>query len=184
MRSLTRFLTPLLVAATLLAPPAATASSAPTDVVPSPSRQPAFHRAQTSGAPVGRIVIPAIGVDEVVRSGVALSVIDLGVAHWSGTALPGEEGNVVLAGHRTTHTAPFNRIDDLARGDLILVSRPDGIDVMYRVTESFVVEPSELWITYDVPGESLITLFACHPKGSARYRLVVRGELVGGGIIA
>lgn len=184
MRSLARFLTPLLVTVSILAPGAAGASSAPTDVVPSPSRQPVYHRAQTSGAPIGRIVIPSIGVDEIVRSGVALSVIDLGVAHWSGTAHPGETGNVVLAGHRTTHTAPFNRIDRLDRGDLIVMSRPGGIDVMYRVTDAFVVEPSDLWITYDVPGESIITLFACHPKGSARYRLVVRGELVGGGIIA
>lgn len=174
----------LALAVVVAAPAAAGASSTPAETVPSPSRQPSFHRSQTSGAPIARLEIPTIGLDETVRSGIALSVIDRGVAHWSGTALPGEPGNVVLAGHRTTHTAPFNRIDRLAPGDLIVVSRGGGVDVMYRVTETFVVEPGDVWITYDVPGESLITLFACHPKGSAQYRIVVRGELVAGGMIA
>lgn len=113
-----------------------------------------------------------------------MAVIDRGVAHWVGTAMPGSVGNVVLAGHRTTHTAPFNRIDELEPGDLIVLERDSGVDAIYRVTDTFVVRPEEVWITYDVPGTATVTLFACHPKGSAEYRLVVRGTLVGGGWIA
>ena len=133
---------------------------------------------------IGHLSIPAIGVDEVIRSGVAVDVIDRGVAHWVGTAGAGEEGNMVLAAHRTTHTAPFRDLDDLAPGDLVVVTDPSGFDVMYRVDEIFVVDPEDIWITYDIPGRSTLTLFACHPKGSARQRIVVRASLLGGGRIA
>jgi sortase A len=54
---------------------------------------------------------------------------------------------------------------------------------MYKVTDTFIVAPDALWISYD-NGEPLLTMFACHPKGSAAQRIVVRATLVGGGIIA
>jgi sortase (surface protein transpeptidase) len=52
----------------------------------------------------------------------------------------------------------------------------DGTTATYRVTEQLIVEPSALWITDQEPGHTL-TIFACHPKGSARQRIVVRGQL-------
>jgi sortase (surface protein transpeptidase) len=55
---------------------------------------------------------------------------------------------------------------------------------MYRVEDTFVVAPEDIWITYDIPGRSLLTMFACHPKGSARQRIVVRAVLLAGGRIA
>jgi len=112
-----------------------------------------------------------------------MSVIDRGVAHWSGTALPGEAGNLVLAGHRTTKTKPFFDLDKLKPGDLVFMTDGRGFEVMYRVSESFIVEPSDLWITYDSPTPTL-TMFACHPKGSERYRIVVKADLVAGRQIA
>lgn len=149
------------------------------DLVPNPARQAVFHRSQASGATIGNLRIPAIGIDETVRSGVSLSVIDRGVAHWSGTALPGEYGNVVLAGHRTTKTKPFVDLDRLKFGDLVFMTDGYGFEVIYRVSETFIVEPSDLWITYDSPTPTL-TMFACHPKGSERYRIVVKADLVAG----
>ena len=53
---------------------------------------------------------------------------------------------------------------------------------MYRVSESFIVAPNDIWITYDTEVPT-VTMFACHPKGSARYRIVVRATIVAGGII-
>jgi sortase A len=57
-----------------------------------------------------------------------------------------------------------------------------GREVMYKVTETLIVNPEDIWITYET-GKSIATLFACHPKGSARHRIVVRAALVGDGKI-
>jgi len=159
------------------------AMPAPEKLVSNAARQPSFHRSQSSGIVLGSLRIPAIGLDETVRAGVAISVIDLGPAHWAGTALPGEEGNVVLAGHRTIKTRPFYDLDRLDPADLIYMSDGEGFEVMYTVSETIIVEPEDLWITYDRPDPTL-TMFACHPKGSARYRIVVVANLVGRGLIS
>jgi sortase A len=114
---------------------------------------------------------------------VALSVIDLGPAHWVGTAGPGEAGNVVIAAHRSTHGAPFRDLDELRPGDHVYLTDRRGFDVMYRVAETFIVEPDEVWITYPT-SEPVLTMFACHPHGSAAQRIVVRADLVAGRLIA
>lgn len=153
------------------------------EVAPNPARQSMFDASQESGAELGSIRIPAIGLDEVIRSGVSMDVIDQGVAHWSGTSTPGEAGNVVLAGHRTTHSRPFWALGDLDVGDLIYMEDGSGFDVIYQVAETFVVDPSALWITYETD-EPTLTMFACHPKGSARYRIVISADLLAGRHIA
>ncbi|MEN8240187.1 MAG: class E sortase, partial [Actinomycetota bacterium] len=117
MNNILRFAIVLAMAIALATP--ATALSRPDDVSANPARQPVFHRTQASGAELGTLRIPAIGLDETIRSGVAMSVIDQGVAHWSGTANAGEQGNMVLAGHRSTKTMPFEDLDKLEPGDLI-----------------------------------------------------------------
>jgi LPXTG-site transpeptidase (sortase) family protein len=103
-----------------------------------------------------------------------------GPGHLVGTALPGNLGNAVVSGHRTTWGAPFNRIDELAPGDEIVVDTATGRHV-YAVTETFIVSPTDTWVA-DSPEDPVawLTLTACHPKGSARQRVIVRAELVGG----
>jgi sortase A len=150
---------------------------------PRSSRQPAGAAVQSVGTDVGRIRIPAIDLVDTIRAGVSLSVINEGVSHWVGTASPGDPGNVVLAGHRTTYSAPFYHLDRLDEGDLVYVTDAAGFEVIYRVSETLVVEPADIWITYET-GASMVTMFACHPKGSARYRIVVRAEQVAGRRIA
>jgi len=164
---------------------AATGFDAPGSIEwqPRASRQSTYDPDQSVGHVVSHLRIPAIGVDEIIRAGMDLDVIDQGPAHWVGTASPGDQGNVVLAGHRTTHTRPFHDLDRLAARDLIYVTDAAGFEVMYAVTEIFIVEPNEIWITYE-NGEPLLTLFACHPKGSAAQRIVVRAEMVSGRRIA
>jgi sortase A len=157
----------------------AVAADQPEDAFPNPARQPSFHRTQSAGFVLGSIEIPAIGVDETIRSGVSLSVIDQGVAQWAGTVGPGEDGNLVLAGHRSTHSKPFADLDRLGFGDLIYVTDGRGFAVMYKVAETMIVVPQDLWITYD-RSKPMLTMFACHPKGSARYRIVVTADLVAG----
>ncbi|MGI8792597.1 MAG: sortase [Acidimicrobiales bacterium] len=126
---------------------------------------------------IGLIEIPKLGLNHRVWHGVTLNNIDHGPSHWPGTALPGEAGNTVFAGHRTTHSAPFRRINELVAGDEIFFTVA-GIRTRYEVTGNEVVTPDRL----DIVGptaEPTATLFACHPPGSARYRFVVRARYTG-----
>lgn len=156
---------------------------APAEAVPGSSRQPTYSTTQESGVVVSHIRIPSIGVDEPIRSGISLSVIDQGVAHWAGTSTPGGGGNVVLAGHRTTHSRPFADLDRLEVGDLVYLEDGEGLEVIYRVSSTFIVTPDDIWISYDL-GRPMVTMFACHPKGSANQRIVVQAELLAGHRIA
>jgi sortase A len=111
-----------------------------------------------------------------VREGVEQMVIDAGPAHWPGTAAFGAWGNVVLAGHRSTHSEPFRRLAELMADDQIVLADLVGT-YTYRVTGTEVVANTALWITEQQPGRNL-TVFTCHPIGSSAQRLVVRAELV------
>ena len=125
---------------------------------------------------VGHIRIPAIGVDETVWFGVSAPTIDRGVAWWPGTAEFGHLGNVVLAGHRTDQPRPFFALGEMVPGDTILLEA-EGREHTYEVTETFVVDPSALWIVGQTR-EHTLTLFTCHPLFSEAQRLVVRARLV------
>jgi sortase A len=108
--------------------------------------------------------------------GITLRNIDLGPSHWPGTALPGDSGNAVFAGHRVTHTHPFLRINELAPGDLVIF-HIDGRKSTYSVTGSEVVYPDNLSIVNQTE-TATATLFACHPPHSAKQRYVVHLALV------
>lgn len=125
---------------------------------------------------IGRIVIPRLGLDVPLNQGVTLNNIDNGPSHWPGSAMPGEIGNVVVAGHRVTNTRPFRNIDDLQPGDEIRFE-VGGAWTTYRVRAHEIVTPDQMRIAAptDTP---VVTLFACHPPGSARFRYVVVGDLV------
>ena len=142
--------------------------------LPVPARAPAPH-APEPRVELGTIEIPKIGVSMMMFEGVSLTALDRGPGHWPGTAMPGHRGNVVVAGHRTSHTKPFRNIDKLAPGDEVIFTTPEGRYV-YKVTMTEVVRPSALRIIDQTPA-STATLFACHPPGSTRERLVVHLQL-------
>jgi sortase A len=150
--------------------------SIPQPSLPQPSPPPSDPHADVPVVAIGELAIPAIGLDTTVYEGIWETVIDVGPGHWPGTAEPGAWGNTVLAGHRVSHGHPFRAIDQLVPGDSIVVRTADGT-FTYSVTGSRVVTPAELSIVDQHPGHT-ITLFACHPPGSAQYRYVVTGELV------
>jgi sortase A len=125
---------------------------------------------------IGHIAIPKIGIDQRVHEGVEQMVIDAGPAHWPGTASFGSWGNIVLAGHRTTHSEPFLRAAELAPGDEIILSDQSGT-YTYHVTGVRVVENTALWIVDQNPGRTL-TIFTCHPIGSSAQRLIVQAQLM------
>jgi len=97
------------------------------------------------------------------------------VSWYRETGRLGENDNVVLAGHRSTHTEPFLRNAELVPGDEILLSDSTGT-YRYAVSSVEVVPASALWIADQHPGRAL-TIFTCHPIGSSAERLVVHAEL-------
>ena len=123
---------------------------------------------------VGEILIPKIGLVHPIYEGVDLKVVDHGPGHWPGSAMPGELGNAVFAGHRVTHSHPFRRIHELVPGDEIIFRTEMG-EFTYQMTKQEIVFPDDTWIV-DPTDDATITLFACHPPGSARQRIVVRGS--------
>ena len=90
--------------------PATTAPPTVVQTLPTPLPPPE-PRADEPYVEVGRLQIPRIGIDTVMLSGITLTTLDLGPGHWPGTAVPGQIGNVVVAGHRTSHNKVFRDID-------------------------------------------------------------------------
>ena len=115
-----------------------------------------------------------------VVNGVTLGDLQRGPGHYPGTALPGEDGNFAVAGHRTTYGAPFFNLDQLRRDDEIIVTAPDGEEYTYTVRRQEIVAPGETWVIGADPlerGKPLLTLTTCHPRFSNAQRLIVFAEL-------
>ena len=129
------------------------------------------------GDAMAQIRIPAIDVDKIVVEGVQVSDLKRGPGHYPDSPLPGQPGNAAIAGHRTTYGAPFNRLDELTAGDEILVTTVQG-SFRYEVREQLIVNPDQVEVLDDF-GDDRLTLTACHPKYSARQRIVIVAALVG-----
>jgi len=127
--------------------------------------------------PGSAIRIPDIGLDQAVVEGVARADLRLGPGHYPGTALPGEPGNMVISGHRTTYTKPFSDLDRLKPGDSIYIDTPNGSH-RYIVESTIIVVPENVE-PLRTTAEPVLTLTTCNPKGSARQRLVVRASYAG-----
>jgi sortase A len=160
--------------------PLARAEQRALEKIPDPRRRLAFRaraleRRVEPGDPVGRIVMPSIGVSEVFVEGTGAGDLRSGPGHYPQTPLPGERGSVAIAGHRTTYGAPFRRIDQLDGGDRIELRMPYG-RFTYRVERTRIVEPTETSVIERVAYDRLV-LSACHPLYSAAQRIVVFARL-------
>jgi sortase A len=133
-------------------------------------------RAEEPYVELGTIEIPKIGITKKLLEGITLNTLDLAPGHWPGTAMPGQVGNVVIAGHRTSHDKPFRYVDQLTIGDEVIFTTTEGRFV-YSVTGTTVVQPDAMYII-DQTSTPTATLFACHPPGSTRQRIVVTLALV------
>jgi sortase A len=141
--------------------------------------------AYDEGKGIARLYLPSIGKSQVhvVVEGVSHEDLKKGPGHYPGTARPGQIGNMVVSGHRTTYGAPFNRLDELHDGDAVVLET-QAFFYTYRVTGTTIVSPDALGETDPVPNEpgvkptkAVLTLTTCNPKYSARTRMVVRGLL-------
>ncbi len=145
--------------------------------LPVPEALPTDPYAATPQQVVGRIQIPSLGIDEQLQRGITLTAIDRGPGWWPGTAMPGELGNVVVAGHRTTHSKPFADLHLLQPGELVIFTTDAGTST-YEV-RGVIVVPGD-WIDIAAQSEAhTATLFACHPPGSAAERIVAKLRMVG-----
>ncbi len=113
-----------------------------------------------------------------VVEGVSVRDLKNGAGHMPHTPLPGQPGNAVISGHRTTYGAPFFDLDILVPGDRIEVETALGTHV-YAVRETIIVEPTDLWVTEPREG-AWLTLTTCNPRFSSRQRLIVFAEMVEG----
>jgi sortase A len=130
------------------------------------------------GGAVGFIRISRIAVDAAFVQGVSPASLAEGPGHYPQTPLPGWTGNTAIAGHRTTHGAPFWALDRLRPGDLIELRSHRGRFV-YRVAWSKVVSPDD-WRAIEGTPVASLTLTTCWPRFSSKSRLVVRAIQVYG----
>ena len=145
-----------------------------------------------AGEAIARLIIPALEVDAIVVAGVEVEDLRKGPGHYGTTPLPGQPGNAAIAGHRTTYGAPFGRLNELAPGDEIIVETlqgrfeyrvlPGGRDMAGRTPGHRIVVPTALEVLDD-HGDNRLTLTSCHPKYSARQRIIVHAALVGDPVV-
>jgi sortase A len=149
-------------------------SSAPPAVVRGnvPRAAPAARPRPAKGSTIGRLEIPRLGVSAIIRTGSDARTLQLAVGHIPGTAFPGEEGNVGLAGHRDTF---FRRLRDIRNDDEIRLTTSDGV-FNYRVERTSVVKPKDVWVLKrtEYPALTLVTCYPFTYIGNAPERFIVR----------
>jgi sortase A len=125
---------------------------------------------------LGRLTIERLGLSVMVTEGDSQRTLRRAVGHIPGTALPGQNGNIVLTGHRDTFFRPLRNI---RLDDIVTLSTLQG-DYRYRVRSTQVVSPDNMSVLN--PGRSeILTLITCHPfyfVGAAPNRFIVRAERI------
>ncbi|MGY1744894.1 class E sortase [Blastococcus sp. SYSU D00695] len=169
-------------------------AATPAPITPEAGEPFAFLHIPGLGAGWNRAVVEGTGQDELAE----------GPGHYVGTALPGEQGNFAVAGHRVGRGSPFLDLDQLRPGDPIVVETADAWYV-YRVlgdpatgdftggpvpgqqivtpSDVSVISPTPLAPPEAPPSGAYLTLTTCHPKYSARQRLIVHAFLEGGPVL-
>jgi sortase A len=128
------------------------------------------------GEPIGTLEIRRVGLTGVVVEGDTDAVLDRAIGHLPDTPLPWQDGNSALAAHRDTIFRPLKGV---RLGDVLRLKTPHG-DFDYRVNETLIVKPHEVWVLDPTPVATL-TLISCWPFnyiGNAPERFIVRAERI------
>ena len=136
----------------------------------------AYRRQVERGEAVGRLKVPRLGLNMLVVNGTDAHSLRKGPGRYMGSAMPGEGELVYIAGHRTTYSAPFSRIEKLQRGDRVTFVLPYGT-FDYRITRHVIVKDTALRVLRS-PGREVIALQACHPRFFASHRYIAYAEPV------
>ena len=137
---------------------------------------PAYAAVGAADPTIGRIEIPRVGVSAPILEGVDYRTIRRAVGHFPETPLPGHNGNMALAAHRTTH---FWGLRNIRIGDEITITTT-GAAFRYRVDKLWVVDPEDVSVL-DSTSSRVLTLVTCFPfdyVGSAPQRFIVRARAV------
>lgn len=152
----------------------------PTTTAPEYSKNPVTQNLPpvNRDAPLARLQIPTIDLDWIVVPGVTVEDLKDGPGHFPETPLPGQLGNSAIAGHRTTHGAPFFDVNKIEPGAEIIVTMGDGLTYVYVVSGSEIVSPADTWVVQTAnPNIAELTLISCDPAYTARNRIVIHSEL-------
>lgn len=155
-----------------------TSSPAGAQTINQPSPAPVER---STGSPLQAAIVhlPTIGEELPVLDGVGADVLDQGVlGRYPGSGAPGQVGNYAVAGHRTTYGRPLWALGDLAEGDPVVVETADAFHV-YRFTGTRITHPEDVSVLAPVPDhpgmdpqEASLVFITCHPRFSARERLI------------
>jgi sortase A len=134
-------------------------------------------RIVAEGDVIGEMEVPRLGLKTIFVQGDSPRILRRAVGHLPETALPGEAGNVALAGHRDSVFRPLRGIQP---GDAITIKTPDG-EFAYQVESTKVVLPSDVQVLQP-SSENTLTLVTCFPfyyVGPAPKRFIVRARQIG-----
>ncbi|MGG3308818.1 class D sortase [Paenibacillus lautus] len=130
------------------------------------------------GSPIGIITISKLKLELPILEGATQSNMKNAAARVTGTAKLGEAGNAAIAAHRAHKTGRlFNRLNELTYGDEVII-KTEGRELIYRVDQISVVEPTDVSVLEGDPDEQIITLITCDPIYEATHRLIVQAEFV------
>jgi sortase A len=157
-------------------PPRVEGTEVPAKIEPLPGAKPPETITPAPSALIGRLEIPSLHLAAMVREGADAGTLRRAVGHIPGTALPGRNGNVGLAGHRDTF---FRALRNIQTNDAIDLQTEHGT-YRYVVESTSIVGPRDVRVLASSGGESL-TLVTCYPfyyVGSAPKRFIVSATLV------
>jgi len=144
-----------------------------------PTTEPEAEPSDTVITGIGVLSIEKIGAKLPVTDGVTTAQLKVAVGHVRGTPEIGGEGSAVIAGHRSyTYGQFFNRLGEMAVGDVIQYQSIDGELMEFAVYEILEVEPGDPAALFQPEGKNTITLLTCTPIRTATHRLLVRAELI------
>lgn len=127
---------------------------------------------------VGRLSIPSIDVSKWLIAGVGYKQLEKGPGLFAGSPLPGQLGNVAIAGHRTTYGAPFGRINEIHKGDTITIQTTIGTYKYIVNKEPRIVSATDIQVVKTTdPTVASLTLVSCHPKWTSKQRIIVTALL-------
>jgi sortase A len=135
-----------------------------------------YRRTAAVGKPIGRIVVPRLGLNMILVNGTDHDSLMSGPGRDSASFMPGQGELVYIAGHRTTYLAPFSHIDAMQPGDLITLKLPYATFV-YKATGHEIVAATDLSVLRSHHHE-ILALQACHPRFFATHRYIVWAKLV------
>ena len=149
-------------------------AATPAAMPPAAPSKPALPETMPLGEPIGTLTVPRLGLSAVVAEGDDKPVLDDAAGHLPDTALPWNDGNAAVAAHRD---GLFRPLKGIKVGDIMRFDTLYG-DFEYRVTETYIVEPDDIWVLNPTL-EPTLTLISCYPFnfiGNAPKRFIVKAE--------